>query len=112
MQRATPQTFICLACKSLFGRVRYFFFKKGILIYSQRWAARNYGTENYRLDGSYKDVINELSKGLTIKTDWQVKEINYEDVGAIKLVNQQGEVRTMRCGRLLNISCRSLRELE
>ena len=59
----------------------------------KRWTARNYGSENYRLDDSYGPVINELAKNLNIKTDWQVREINYEDVGCIKLTNQKGEVR-------------------
>lgn len=65
---------------------------------SQRWTARNYGLENYRLEDSFRGVVDELAKGINVKTDWQVREINYEDVGAIKLTNQRGEVRASAVG--------------
>lgn len=64
----------------------------GALTSVKRWAARNYGEENFRLDDSFKPLIAELAKDITIKTDWQVREINFEDVGSIKITNQAGEV--------------------
>ena len=71
----------------------------------QRWSGRNYGLENLRLDGSFLPVIDYLKKDLAVRTDWQVKEVNYEDLGRIVLTNARGEVR--RCRLLLGLGVHS-----
>ena len=59
----------------------------------QRWSGRNYGLENLRPDASFLPVVEYLRKGVNIRTDWQVTEVNYEDVGRIVLTSAKGEVR-------------------
>eukprot|EP01100_Stratorugosa_tubuloviscum_P009518 TRINITY_DN3990_c1_g1_i1.p1 TRINITY_DN3990_c1_g1~~TRINITY_DN3990_c1_g1_i1.p1 ORF type:complete len:452 (-),score=209.65 TRINITY_DN3990_c1_g1_i1:56-1411(-) len=69
--------------------------KCGIVIYaneSNKASTEDYGDDNLRPLTTFKPLIEFAAKNINIKTNWQVKIINYSNISQpILLVNQNGE---------------------